>query len=176
LTPEERTKQVTARFDYETGNGLVQRALAEKFPSRKLFFLRKTTELLGEAAEGVAPCKKGCDHCCKLSVFLSVAEAKIIAREIGREFKMPKTFRSETAMEFTGVPCPFLKNHECSIYEHRPFACRVHYSMADSAAPCHLDQIRTVPYMNPSTYYDAYFKAFGRESLTQLADIRDFFG
>ena len=29
------------------------------------------------------------------------------------------------------LPCPFLKDGRCSIYEHRPLACRAHYALAN---------------------------------------------
>lgn len=41
------------------------------------------------------------------------------------------------------IPCPFLINSQCSIYEARPLVCRVHYSK--NAEQCRLDPHKPTP-------------------------------
>lgn len=64
-------------------------------------------------------CKAGCSMCCREYAILPV-EFNAIKEEISA--------RSHTSINpITGNDeCPFLVNHRCSIYEHRPIICRTH--------------------------------------------------
>ena len=72
-----------------------------------------------------------------------------------------------------GTPCPFLKQGECSVYEHRPFACRTHLSLDDDDLLCQLIEgvDVPVPYANATMPYGVFLAAQPNE---QLADIREF--
>jgi Fe-S-cluster containining protein len=94
-------------------------------------------------------CKPGCSYCCSDLVECGLPEALEIAEYVGAAFSaeelsalqeriaayqglLMKLFRRET-VEFR-VPCPFLVNDLCSIYEHRPLHCR---GLTNSSAePC----------------------------------------
>ena len=80
--------------------------------------------------------------------------------------------------EYTGVACTFLVNDRCSIYEHRPLACRLHISMSEDALRCRLVPGRTIraPYIDARPEQALHAKVFGTnvDTLT-LADIRDWF-
>jgi Fe-S-cluster containining protein len=88
-----------------------------------------------------ATCAKGCSHCCYLLATASFVEALYIADELlqrpdWRDW-LPKL--NEAAKKFCypgvnkrnyfnqGIPCVFLKDSTCVIYDKRPEACRYHY-------------------------------------------------
>ncbi len=65
-------------------------------------------------------CKNGCDLCCiDFSIF--PLEYHYILNEIEKENAKP-----ELEGKSKGDICAFLKNHSCTIYEHRPIMCRTH--------------------------------------------------
>jgi Fe-S-cluster containining protein len=65
-------------------------------------------------------CKNGCDLCCiDFSIF--PIEFHFILNEIKNEDQKPDLEeKSENEI------CAFLKNHSCTIYNHRPIMCRTH--------------------------------------------------
>lgn len=77
-------------------------------------------------------------------------------------------------LQVVGVPCPFLMQGECSIYEHRPFGCRTHLSLDDDDLLCRrIEGVEvTVPYADARMVYAVFFGAQPNEA---LADIREFF-
>lgn len=66
-------------------------------------------------------CRKGCDLCCMDYSILPV-EFHFIQKELKEEGKQGVS--SETSGRTDS--CIFLKNHTCTIYEHRPVICRTH--------------------------------------------------
>ena len=88
-------------------------------------------------------CKKGCNDCCKLLCTCTFAEALLIADTLLRRSDeewdawLPKLRAAAQEADFPEVdndtyfkkkvPCVFLKDGACSIYEIRPAACRLHY-------------------------------------------------
>lgn len=110
----------------------------------KCLFAKKHQQIrfiVDRAAELVAPisaCKKGCSMCCNMAVTISSHEAKLIGDAIGR---VPQVVGMETdpdvlASLYLNVPCTFLINNECSIYEHRPSPCRTHFNISDYPQLC----------------------------------------
>jgi len=63
-------------------------------------------------------CKEGCDECCMNFRLLPVEFYSILFSV--KELKL--TNLNDTDPE----SCPFLINHSCSIYQHRPLICRSH--------------------------------------------------
>lgn len=66
-------------------------------------------------------------------------EAELLARVSGRpkEHVPPPTYEDlEGQDEFRFTPCPFLVDGACSVYEHRPFACRLTHSLNENADAC----------------------------------------
>jgi Fe-S-cluster containining protein len=83
-------------------------------------------------------CKKRCDYCCYGPVEIYYIEAKYISEnanvKIKENFKIFNREEYQQKIFFEGnyfKKCPFLKNKECSIYEFRPFICRIFHSMSD---------------------------------------------
>lgn len=64
-------------------------------------------------------CKKGCDLCC-MDYSIFPIEFYYIKQEI-ENAPLP-----ELEKNVDKGSCVFLKNHECTIYEHRPIICRTH--------------------------------------------------
>ena len=84
---------------------------------------RLTDEMSAFRQEHVA-CKKGCSACCQMNVTVSSVEAESIAAATGRIAANLTESVAHSQDEFVGKPCPFLHADECSIYDHRPLACR----------------------------------------------------
>jgi Fe-S-cluster containining protein len=65
-------------------------------------------------------CKNGCDLCCiDFSIF--PVEYYSILNNLKRENLNPETQKNQN-----NDTCVFLKNHSCTIYQHRPIMCRTH--------------------------------------------------
>lgn len=88
-----------------------------------------------ETSEHTIQCSKGCSFCCYQQVDITIDEAKLLrAYAIEKDIKIDKfTLKKQLVRDykaFQKLPlkrrkCVFLgKNGECSVYEHRPSACR----------------------------------------------------
>lgn len=97
------------------------------------------SRLLALAPEGAVACKAGCGHCCHQIVGISVPEALAIFAHLQRSRSAAELEELKSRVEalherarglpaaerFTPeLPCAFLQDGSCSIYELRPFACR----------------------------------------------------
>lgn len=69
----------------------------------------------------------------------------LIAQSTGKPASSPKNgfdvtagpeVRREYLSHYAGTACPLLKDRLCSIYAHRPLACRVHHSLEGSPSAC----------------------------------------
>jgi uncharacterized protein len=118
-------------------------------------------ECVDELAAVIRPhaaCRRGCSHCCHISVLIPQQEADLMGKRIGVK---PHKVRGITCREDieSGYhnPCPFLKDDECSIYEHRPLACRQHFNVDVDPLLCELvgDTASKVPYANLRDYMEA---------------------
>jgi Fe-S-cluster containining protein len=113
-----------------------------------------------------------------MAVGISGHEAQIIARFVGlRPAKVPKMGNdlvNRVRSSFSGVPCTFLKDNECTIYSVRPLACRVHLSTEIDARPCEVnDGVEMVHYVNLRQLEYVGARLFARSH--GYADIREFF-
>jgi Fe-S-cluster containining protein len=100
---------------------------------------RLSEGLLARAEHGRVACKAGCDHCCHQSVGVTAPEALAIAAHL-RQASAPELLavvkvRLAERLERTRglsaderfspeLPCPFLQQGSCSIYDVRPLVCR----------------------------------------------------
>lgn len=109
--------------------------------------------ILAEAG-GKISCFKGCSRCCSRIVVASRVEALALIdyiyaftdfdrdetnRRVGEHAALLRGFlddRSggddENAVWFEkNIPCPFLRDEICSVYEGRPLSCRLYHSLDD---------------------------------------------
>jgi Fe-S-cluster containining protein len=117
--------------------------------------LWKMVDEVGLIAKPHAACHRGCSHCCHTSVLLPEQEADLIGRFIGVKPEKVEgvTGRDDIKAGYDN-PCPFLKLGQCSIYQHRPLACRQQFNMDRDELLCELvgDEASKVPYLNMMDY------------------------
>ena len=133
---------------------------------------------LSKVREPFVACKDGCASCCHMNVSLTAAEADRLGQAIGRRPATLSRTIKRSNDNFAGQPCPFLDaGHRCSIYAHRPLACRKHSSFFEDDAACRPDVMNDleVPMLNFTGLDVALFRASDEKSDPVLGDIRDFF-
>jgi len=120
--------------------------------------------VIGLAVQGrCVSCRDGCGACCRQMVPISEIEARYLADLIAampdeQRARVKERFaeavatlrdrglldlpsdpaeRHRLGMEYfrLGLPCPFLKDESCAIYQHRPASCR-EYLVTSPAAKC----------------------------------------
>lgn len=122
---------------------------------RKLEMLWKLADSLMAFNGRNVACKRGCSHCCHIAVAVVEPEAKLIGRKIGRApADAPGRYGFQGFDYGYHNPCTFLRDGECSIYEYRPLACRLQYSLDDDALLCNLTPPHsvTVPLLNATKF------------------------
>lgn len=129
---------------------------------------------LDHAAQSV--CKKGCSHCCKLNVDVTMVEAAYIASKLkgGYEFDYKAGFDK-------GSYCPFhnSQTQACAIYEFRPIACQL-FASVDSAEYCKTPDVPHKVLTQHSTgVFDQLVEPIEKASINDkspvYADIREWF-
>lgn len=160
----------------ERMKALAERAQKEPDFAKKFRLLREIADYVADAMSGLVPCRAGCSHCCRIPVQLTRVEAGVIAHENGFRVTNPAKYSVDGNPAYTGTPCPFLVENQCSIYETRPMACRIHYNMDVDALLCELrGEVVHVPYFNNFDYQVLMFLAVGQAQAPRLADIREYF-
>lgn len=164
---------------------------ASTAPSRVLW-LHRAADAWAKPLAALSACRPGCSHCCYIPVAMTDVEARLLGERVGRKpAQMDKALRAEAALadrlgpvRLPGAPaknagysdpCPFLSHGRCSIYEHRPLACRVHLNMDVDDYLCALrdDGVEVdVPYADATTLKVAHFLV---QPTAKWADIRYFF-
>jgi len=142
--------------------------------------LGKIYSLMTEVSQAITPyvaCGKGCSDCCKMNVSISIIEAErlsAVSKKLMAIVKHPVRHPDEV---FVGVPCPFLVDDACSVYEARPYACRSHYSFDTSAYWCHPARANEgeMSLLHMGGARQAYDEIVVSSRLRGFADIRDFF-
>lgn len=88
---------------------------------------------------GDIQCRKGCSHCCRMNVDVSQSEAKLLLVFAGAfSIAIDQDRLRKQAQGYQGLApedraCVFLDAQgACSVYEHRPGACRKHLVVSDS--------------------------------------------
>lgn len=178
----ERTALIDLRIDRRAQQRAADQARKAKSVTAKIYHLHDLAKELAKAATGITPCKAGCHHCCNMATLVSLPEAKLIAKTTGMKMHMPARFNQfdRYLEDFEGKPCPMLKDGRCSIYEQRPFACRIHYSVDRDNLLCQIRPGHTI--RSPSINVDGYEREYvntvgnGAAHLMQYADIREYFG
>ncbi len=127
------------------------------------------------------PCEQQCSYCCHMAVTILDEEAKRIAQFLGRRYVKQTKLKNpldiavrsdEMIQKYLRVPCPFLKRGKCSVYEVRPFACRLHHTVSPTNECCDLKVLQVTPAVNlgfleKTHAFILFNQAFG--------DIRDYF-
>lgn len=172
----EQAGKITARMDAGAQRMLRRKAVDAETPRVKVFLLRRLADNLGAVAGPLVACSKGCSHCCKMPVLINEIEAKEIAKATGARMATPE-FTGKADHSLDGVPCTFLVNGACSIYENRPFACRVHYVMDRDETLCEIFPGESIeaPHLQVDDYHFTYAQTFGKDGLRRMADVRAFF-
>jgi Fe-S-cluster containining protein len=128
-------------------------------------------------------CREGCSWCCRMAVGITSLDAELIAKHTGIQ---PKTVvmdvnglfkdRDEQIKKYMNVPCPFLRNGRCSIYEARPSACRTHFNVSKFPEVCNLEEfkLRDVPNIDLSILWVAEALICYKLEAT-MGDIRAYF-
>lgn len=125
-------------------------------------------------------CHKGCSHCCHMAVSITQFEALYIKQYIERnwskkqinnlysqikqlKFKHPEIFNmsfiaTENKTKIR-IPCIFLENNCCSIYNVRPVICRTYISLSPS-----------------EVCYDALFNPQSNQMPIEISMLNNFLG
>ncbi len=191
-----RADEMSKRVNVRARNRIAAVAASAPTAKQRVLWLRKLADIPGIAAQGISACSKpqedgDCSHCCYMGVLVAEADARVIAQATGARMVEPAPDRvlSAEAMaqrtpeehaawavdKFKHVPCTFLKDKRCSIYEHRPIACRLHLSVDRDNLMCRkeAENMEVIPYFNHGGEYAVALMAFGRNG--RMADIRDWF-
>ena len=122
----------------------------------------------------VTPCHKGCSNCCHYNVSISEFEADFISNETG----LPKITQEQgLPINYHGLPCPFLKEDECTIYSSRPFACRRHHFLGKTEEWCssYIANDYEFPKIEFSEVQASYEFILNESKQSKRRDIRAFF-
>lgn len=186
IDAQRRSNEINRRLQRLYVNEIGLALQNEKRPGKKFIWLRKLGDVLGQATKGVVPCKDGCNHCCNMATLISLQEAREIERATGRKMTMPAMnvltrVDVETEREqYHGVRCTLLGDDgRCTIYEHRPWSCRVHYVLDKDPLLCQImpkGETVIAPHYNTANFNMMYLLAHEGDPLDiQMADIREFF-
>lgn len=157
---------------------LLKQALNAPSKTKSVLWLRRAVETVAIQVQSRSACATGCSHCCNIAVDVSKTEALMIAKAIGRKVDsrvLDGVVTKQHPMSWYGQPCPFLHAGQCSVYEHRPVACRTQFNMDDDDLLCMLvqgEEIR-VPYLDMMDHKLAYAEAVSTNEV--CADIRQWF-
>lgn len=119
-------------------------------------------------------CRKGCSHCCNIAVVVNLVEARAISKASGRRYDgNARPARYENTDKWRGVPCPFLRDGRCAVYEVRPLTCRTYFNMSDTTEICDVvsHPSQSVPHLNTEEFMNLAAAGMG----SRWSDIRDWF-
>lgn len=141
--------------------------------AKRIVWLRRAADKFSAAVAPHAACRKGCAHCCHISLKMTQAEATEIGKAIGVVPAHDAADRPERAVD--NEPCPFLIDGACSIYDHRPVVCRSHFNMDADDLLCQLVPGATVPvpFMDNRPIMLGVWLVGGESP--RIADVRDWF-
>jgi Fe-S-cluster containining protein len=178
---QRNVKQVESRFGKELQEVLQQVAQLSRPQTPKANRTMRLRFLAGQWSRLVSQesaCRRGCSHCCHVSVAVPRSEAELIAKAtrtaLNRDVVPYEEGLPPDPLSHFGEPCTFLVEGKCSIYEHRPVACRALVNMDDVELLCELvpgAQV-PVPYANALRIQGSRFVHAQHED---WADIREWF-
>lgn len=143
-------------------------------PSKRLRALYAAMTKISDGVSSFAACKSGCSGCCHYNVSVFPIEARYIEQWAGKK-RLPQSLPPE---DFHGTPCAFLEEGRCSIYEHRPMACRKHFAITDTAYWCAPERCNDeeFPIVNFSAACEAFEAIVRSDGRGQPLDMRQWFG
>lgn len=148
-------------------------------PVIRLKEVLNTADQIFDHAGKFAACARGCGHCCHVSVPITQFEARFMGENLGIiPVELKQSVKHKLSDFGSHTPCPFLKQGECSIYEHRPLTCRMHMNFdADNYWCLHENWLKPdaeIPRPTIQPLIDAYHMTIS-SAAPILGDIRDFF-
>lgn len=173
-----------ASFQLEAERGLKGITTANVSRAGKLRELLTLTSQVRAIAQPFAPCKRGCSDCCYQRVIVTQLEAQVIGEAIRRPPARVQASAELPPLNAFGrdTPCTFLADGECSIYEHRPFACRSYLNLDIDALVCSMENMDLaksgsrdtvgIPLLGPGPLGKVYEELNRNEA---RGDIRQFF-
>lgn len=185
----ERTQKLSDGVDLSSIRRLADQAIRASTAGGRVHWLRQMSAVAEKVVAPQSACRSGCSHCCHIAVAVSQSEAIAISKEIGVPLQRPSQSRTlrdlaergeqgqaEDASRFTGVPCTFLRDDLCSIYDSRPLVCRTQFNMDRDELLCRLVEGAAVPvpYFDNTALKAISMQAFGFNAV--YADIREWFG
>jgi Fe-S-cluster containining protein len=184
-TFSEAKRRADIAFDRIKASGVntMMRLLQEdRSLSNRKIWLKEIMKAVDKSVQGLTPCKAGCSHCCYMATNVTLEEAQAISAYSGKPIQAldddSLTYSDDANIKrFEGVPCPFLVDNQCSVYEVRPFACRVHYSVDSDNLLCKIipgESIRS-PTLNTLPLTALNLLCYPDPLQIQYADIREFF-
>lgn len=152
---------------------LLQTALQAGTAAKRVMWLQRAADVMGQGYAGISACKAGCSHCCLIPVKISQAEAQVLGKALGRA-PTPQGIHNTAPAPGDWWPCTFLKDNQCSIYAHRPAVCRSHLNVDQDDLLCRPlpDASVPVPYLDVTPFVVASVAAAGN---SPWADIRQWF-
>jgi uncharacterized protein len=148
-------------------------------PVIRLKEILNTADQIFDQAGKFAACARGCGHCCHVSVPITQFEARYMGENLGiTPVELQQSVKHELTEFGSHTPCPFLKQGECSIYEHRPLTCRMHMNFdVDNYWCLHENWNKPeaeIPRPTIQPLIDAYHATISNVAPI-MGDIRDFF-
>jgi len=153
-------------------------SITEKKDSREV--VKQLYELVDiyirEDRPKTATCSKGCSYCCSIHVSATSAEAEYLSQFVTDEMK-PKLERQSKVsfdkwldQDLEDQKCIFLKDNECSIYEHRPASCRLHFvqSNPELCNPSTKQITERIMITTAEIVYTAFMNLYGQSSIAPL--------
>ena len=184
-------KENVARFNDRVGAKLdkEQYRLAKKLrkprnedPFESLLSLYQYVDRVYSHTSGLVACTRGCSYCCHIPVQLTRLEVAYIASRIGSEVHEPLVSIGHAPAPKApdpARPCPFLRNQECSIYEHRPLSCSTHVNFEPTNEVCSFqhDGTENALLIDRERSFPAVLKtlsSLGGEEGSRICEIRDY--
>lgn len=157
----------------ERAGQLLQAAMQGSTAAKRVQWLQRAADAIGQGYARVAACRAGCSHCCLIPVKISQAEAQVMGKAMGRK-PVPVQDHGPETRPGDWTPCTFLRDGQCTAYEHRPAVCRSHLNLDEDDLLCRpLPGVRVpVPYLDVAPQVMASLEIAGN---APWADIRQWF-
>lgn len=120
----------------------------------------------------VVSCKSGCSNCCAHALYVTLPEGILVFKHLTQrglwtpslrkrvEEHSQKTWDVSTVVwHLSNLPCPFLEKNLCTVYDARPFPCRVSFSSGDPQY-CHPHYVNAnVPLIPKREALESFYEA-----------------